>query len=89
MEQVFKVILPGWSGSGLPQDYPLHVRVALRSSMIVVHIFSISKYGLPFGLISERKKTTVITKLYGHRVAAIRNLVHFWKLVAFMTDASK
>lgn len=89
MEKIFQAIMPGWKGSGLPKEFPFHVRFALRASVLIAQVFSIANYGLPFGMVSTEKRERIMEKLYYHRIGAIRNLVQFWKLTAFMTRADK
>ncbi len=83
MKKLFESILPGWTGySELPKQFPFYIRLVLKFSVLFLHIFSITNYGLPFGMISIEKREQLITKLYHHRVPAIRNLVQWWKLLA-------
>lgn len=89
MKKIFEAIIPCWKGSGIPKEFPFHARLALRASVIVAHVFSIASYGLPFGMVSAEKRERIIEKLYYHRMGAIRNLVQFWKLTAFMTHADQ
>jgi len=85
MKKVFEAILPGWTGVALLREFPAHVRLALRASVLLAHIYAIRHYGLPFGMIRYEKRVRIIEKLYHHRSAAIRNMVQFWKLTALMT----
>ena len=85
MKKIFEAIVPGWKGEGLPKEFPLHVRFALRTSVMVAHLFSIAQHGLPFGMISYDKRLRLMESLYYHRTGIIRNIVQFWKLTAFMT----
>jgi len=89
MKKIFQAIVPGWKGSGLPREFPFHIRFGLRASVIVAHIFSIAHCGLPFGMVSEEKRGKIMEHLYYHRLGVIRNLVQFWKLTAFMTRAEQ
>ncbi|MFN8238657.1 MAG: hypothetical protein U0T77_10855 [Chitinophagales bacterium] len=86
METIFKVIVPGWTGKGLPKEFPWHVRFALRASVLVAHIFALLNYGLPFNWINSEKKYAVINKLYCHSNPNIRNIFELWKTMAFMTQ---
>lgn len=85
MKKIFETIVPGWTGRVLPKEFPFHVRFALRTSVIVAHFFAFINYGLPFGMISNEKRLTVINKLYYHSNPDIRNIVELWKTMAFMT----
>lgn len=87
MEKIFETILPGWKGNGLPKEFPWHVRSFMRASFIVVHFFSFKNYFKPFGMLNEKQRENIIQKIYHHPNASIRNLVQFWKLTAFMTNA--
>ena len=86
MKKVFEAIVPGWKGVGLPKEFPQHVRFFLRASVVLAHVFSIARHGLPFGIISCEKRMQIIETLYHHRNATIRNIVQFWKLTAIMTQ---
>lgn len=86
MKKIFEALVPGWKGVSLPDEFPLPIRMALRISVVVAHIFSIMKYGLPFGMLSFEKRVKIIEKLYKHRNTSIRNIVQFWKLTALMTQ---
>lgn len=85
MKTIFKIIVPGWTGSNLLKEFPWHVRFALHSSVLVAHFFAMIHYGLPFNMINAEKRVVVINKLYYHTNANIRNIAEFWKLIAFMT----
>jgi len=85
MKKIFETILPGWTGPGLPKEFPWHVRLALRSSVLVAHLFAILYFGLPFNLINPEKRDLVMKKICYHSNAGIRNIFEFWKLTAFMT----
>ncbi len=83
MKKIFEAILPGWTGYGeLPKAFPFYIRLVLQLSVLMVHVFSILNYGLPFGMISQEKREALIKKLYHHPVPAIRNIVQWWKLLA-------
>lgn len=86
MKLIFQTILPGWTGTGVPVQFPFMVRFALRASVLIAHIFSIFSFGLPFNMIGPVKREMVMRKLYYHRSANIRNIVQFWKMTAFMTQ---
>ena len=86
MKKVFEAIVPGWKGVDIPKAFPLHVRFFLRASVVLTHVFSIARHGLPFGMISCEKRMQIIEMLYHHRNATIRNIVQFWKLTAIMTQ---
>ena len=85
MKKVYEVIIPGWTGQGIPKEFPFHVRLGLWSSMAIPLMFSIRYFGLPFGMISHEKRLKVIQKINDHPNPNIRNTVQLWKLVAFMT----
>jgi hypothetical protein len=83
MKKIFEAILPGWTGHDkLPRAFPFYIRLVLQLSVVMVQIFSILNYGLPFGTISQQKRELLIKKLYHHPVPAIRNIVQWWKLLA-------
>lgn len=86
VKKIFEAIVPGWKGVPFPKEFPWHVRISLRASVLVAHFFSLRYYALPFGMINPDKRMQVIHKLYHHRVGAIRNIVQFWKITAFMTQ---
>lgn len=86
MEKLFEAIVPGWKGRGLPSEFPLHVRVALRLSVLVVHWFAFKRHGRTFSGISFEKRVHIIESLYNHPNATIRGLVQWWKLTALMTQ---
>ena len=86
METIFKAIVPGWTGTGLPREFPWHVRFALRASVLVAHIFAIFQYGLPFNRINAEKKQAIIHKIYSHSNPNIRSIFELWKTMAFMTQ---
>lgn len=84
MKQIFAAIIPGWKGHDLPAAFPVYVRLALRLSVLVVHIFAILKFARPFGLLPQHKREELIEILYNHPNAMVRNLVQWWKLTALM-----
>jgi len=86
MKIVFEAIVPGWKGEGMPKEFPFYVRVFLRASVLLVHIFSIKRHALPFGMISQEKRVKIMETLYHHRSAPVRSIVQFWKLTALMTQ---
>lgn len=86
MQKIFETIVPGWKGAVMPKQFPAHVRFALRASVLLAHVFAIKRHALPFGMISNEKRTSIIETIYHHPNAAIRNIVQFWKLTAFMTQ---
>ena len=88
MKKVFEAIVPGWKGSSMPKEFPVHVRFLLKASIILVHLFAIKKHGLPFGMIKPDHRIGIIEELYHHPNATIRSLVQFWKLTALMTQCS-
>jgi hypothetical protein len=89
VKTIFRTIIPGWSGKGLPKDYPAYIRLVISLSVIVAHVFSIFNYGLPFGMISPEKQHILMGKMYHHKSGLIRNIVQFWKITAFMTIDDK
>ena len=88
MKLVFEAIVPGWKGSEMPKEFPFHVRLLLKTSIVLVHLFAIRRHGVPFGMINIEKRIRIIETLYHHPSATIRNLVQFWKLTALMTQCS-
>lgn len=87
MKKIFEAILPGWTGnSDLPKEFPLYIRIVLKLSVLMIHVFSILNFGLPFGMISQEKREALITKLYHHPSAVVRNLIQWWKLLALTTQ---
>lgn len=89
METIFRTILPGWKGAGLPTEFPFHVRFVLKASVLIAHFYAILTYGLPFGMLNEEKREKIMHKLYYHSNPSIRNTVQFWKMTAFMTHADQ
>ena len=87
MEKIFETLLPNWKGVALPKEFPSHVRLTLRASVLIAHAFSLRCYLLPFHLLSENKRAVVMEKIYNHPNAVIRNIAQFWKVTAFMTNA--
>lgn len=83
MQKIFAAILPGWTGPAeLPQAFPLYIRIVLKCSVLLVHIFAILYYGRTFSMLSQEKREFLIKKLYNNSNPAIRNLVQWWKLLA-------
>lgn len=89
MKTIFRVIIPGWNGKGLPKDYPAHIKFVISLSVIVAHLFAIFNYGLPYNFISHDKQVKLMEKMYHHKTGLVRNIVQFWKITAFMTIDDK
>ena len=86
MKKIFETIVPGWKGTGLPKEFPAHVRFFLSASVIVAHLYSLFMFRKLFGMLTHTQREQVILKLYHHPNASIRSIVQFWKLTAFMTQ---
>ncbi len=84
MRSVFEAIIPGWKGGGLPEVFPFHIKLLLRSSVLIAHFYSIINFGKPFSILPMEKKVRLMTTLYNHRSSMVRNIVQWWKLTALM-----
>ncbi|MFN8288052.1 MAG: hypothetical protein U0V74_14950 [Chitinophagales bacterium] len=86
MKTVFEAIVPGWKGEGLPIEFPLYVRIFLRSSILLAHLYSVKRHAVPLGWISYDKRVAIIESLYNHPNSTVRGIAQFWKLTALMTQ---
>ncbi len=84
---VFRTILPGWEGVGLPKEFPFRIRLALGASFLVVQFLSFLTHARPFGWLDGRQREELIGRMAYHRAATFRALVNWWKLVALVTKA--
>lgn len=89
MKTVFEAIVPGWKGDGLPAEFPLYVRIFLRTSVVIAHLYSIKRYALPLGWVNYEKRVTIIESLYNHPNSSVRGIAQFWKLTALMTQTNE
>ncbi len=86
MSLVFETIIPKWNGLHLLKAFPLHVRIFMRSSILLANLYAIAAYGLPFGWIDAAKREAVLYKIFYHPNPKIRSVGEMWKTLAFMTN---
>lgn len=85
MSEVLAALLPGWRGDPLPPEFPLHVRLALRLSVVVALLAALWLARRPFSWLDRPGQEAVLEALAHHRWASLRGLVAWWKLVAMVT----
>jgi len=83
---VFRSIVPGWDGSGLPAAFPLRVRFALRLSLLLVFAASLLWKARFFGSLSVEEREAIVSRFSRSRLAVLRSLFNWWKLAALVTD---
>lgn len=82
MKTLLAAIVPGFDGEPVPRWFPAHVRVALRLSAIVATACALVWTGRPLGLLPPPGREAVLERMAHHRLAPLRALVQWWKLVA-------
>ncbi|MBM3266742.1 MAG: hypothetical protein FJZ01_03750 [Candidatus Sericytochromatia bacterium] len=84
-QTVCATILPGWQGRVPPGFFPAHVRLALLGSAWVFQFAALARSGKSFRRLDPAARQDLIERLAASRLAALRGLVQWWKLVALVS----
>lgn len=83
-EAICAAILPGWRGQLPPEFFPPHVSRALFASAWVFEGAAVLRFGRPLRYLTPTERETLIEGLSNSRLAPVRGLVQWWKLVTLV-----
>ncbi len=77
-------IVPGWQGRLPPAFFPPHVNRALLGSAWLFEGAAMLWFGRPLWRLAPVEREILFERLSSSRVAPLRGLVQWWKLVALV-----